>query len=139
MNFSIIKKKVLNVKLSKRSVNGQQILDEPFSEKKAGRARSGAQLSIGCPLPHLWSRLAWSPFPTLVVPKEGNESPPVPSGAHTQTLHPDFSSHPPNEFKAAGSCSPQAWMPVPSLPPSSREAVAIDLSPRAALSVNQGR
>lgn len=35
--------------MSKRSVNRQQILDEPFSEKKGGSARSGAQLSIGCP------------------------------------------------------------------------------------------
>lgn len=52
------------------------------------------------------------PFSNLMVPKEGNESPPVPSGAHIQNVCPDSSSHPQNELKTAGSYSLQAWVPV---------------------------
>ena len=100
----------------KRSVNGQQILDEPLSGKKGGRGRSGAQLSTGSPLPYPASLLPGPLSSFLLSLRREMRAHHCPLGLALRFVHPDLSFYPPTEFKAAGSCSLQAWMPVLSLP-----------------------
>ena len=66
----------------KRSVNGQQILDE-------GEAGLGPSCLLATPSPPSIPP-AWTPFLIPVVPEEGDESPSVPSGTRTQIHPPRF-------------------------------------------------